>query len=768
MNLEVKSLSTESEITLDLFGMTCANCALRIEKGLNKQEGVQEARVNFARETAYVKYKDSIQKEDLYLKVKSLGYSASEHSEANKNISEEKHREELKKLKQRFIISALLSLPLLYSMVSHVSFLSFLPLPAVFMHPWFQFLLASPVQFWIGFPFYIGAYRSLRNGSANMDVLVVMGTSAAYFYSFIFSLLVGIQSSDIFFLKIYEHAEHLGHSTFPALYYETSAVLLTIILVGKWIETVVRGQSSQAIQALFELKAPLAKIKKQDDWVEVPSEYIKVKDWIMVTAGEKIPTDGIVREGESSVDESMLTGESLPVEKKTNSKVLGGTINGNGTLMVEAEKVGSDTVLASIIRTVEEAQGSKAPLQKIADKISAVFVPVVVFLALADFLLWLFVIEPGNFSGALEKAIAILVIACPCALGLATPVSLLVGTGKAATRGILFRNAESLELAASIDTIAFDKTGTLTEGKPFVVNYKSNVDEKDQDKQNKILQIFASIESGSEHPLAKAVVNYAKDKSLSLLPFADIVVESGGGVSGKVQDWKISIGKLSFLNSNNISIESDLQELASDWERKGSTVFYAYAFFDNSNNQAIFALEDKLKQGSIEAIRALVALGIKPVLLTGDNEITAQKIAEKVGIQKVYASLLPKDKLDRINELKSQNFKVGMAGDGINDAPALASADLGIAMGTGTDVAIETAGVVLVKGDLERLVDVIKISRSTVKNIRQNFFWALGYNALGIPIAGIGLLAPWLSGAAMAFSSISVVLNALSLKLKKD
>ncbi len=763
--MEVKSHNNESEITLDLFGMTCANCALRIEKGLSKQEGVQEARVNFARETAYIKYDDSIPKEDLFLKVKSLGYLATEHTAANKNLSDEKHQEELTSLRNRFFISTLLSLPLLYSMVSHVSILSFLPLPTIFMHPWFQFLLATPVQFWIGFPFYIGAYRALRNKSSNMDVLVVMGTSAAYFYSFGFSLIQGIQSSDIFYLKVYEHAEHVFYSAFPALYYETSAVLLTIILLGKWIETVVRGQSSKAIQALFDLKAPVAKIKKQDSWVQVPSEFIKVKDLIMVTAGEKIPTDGVVREGESSVDESMLTGESLPIEKRVNAQVLGGTINGNGTLVIEAEKIGSDTVLASIIRTVEEAQASKAPLQKIADKISGVFVPVVVLLAIADFVLWLFVIEPGNFPGALEKAIAILVIACPCALGLATPVSLLVGTGKAASQGILFRNAESLELAAVVNIIAFDKTGTLTEGKPFVVNYKTNEHSQNDDK---LLQVFASIEAASEHSLAKAVVAYAKQKNIPLLPFADIQVESGGGVSGKVQDLKVSMGKLSFLHSKNLSLDAELQEVALNWEENGCTVFYSVAWNEKTNYQAIFALDDKVKKGSANAIRNLIALGIEPILLTGDNEVTAKKIAQQLGIQKVFASLLPKDKLDKINELKNQGLKVGMAGDGINDAPALASAHLGIAMGTGTDVAIQTAGVVLVKGDLERLCDVIRISRSTVRNIHQNFFWALGYNALGIPMAGMGLLAPWLSGAAMAFSSISVVLNALSLKLKQN
>lgn len=770
--MEAKSIHKElvaanKEITLDLFGMTCANCALRIEKGLNKQDGIEEARVNFARETAYVKYKADIQKDTIFEKVKSLGYSASEHSAENKSKSEDKHKSELNKLKQRLLFSAALSLPLLYTMVSHVRFLSFLPLPPILMHPWFQFLLASPIQFWIGFPFILGAYRALRNGSSNMDVLVVMGTSAAYFYSLGFSIIEGYNQSDIFFLNSFEHYEHLskGHTVFPALYYETSAVLLTIILVGKWIETVVRGKSSQAIEALFNLKAPRALIKKQDSWVEVLSEFIKVKDLIMVKAGEKIPTDSLVMEGNSSVDESMLTGESLPVDKKKDSLVLGGTINGSGTLILQAQKVGSETLLASIIRTVEDAQSSKAPLQKIADKISGIFVPIVISISILDFFIWFLFLEPGNIPGALEKAIAILVIACPCALGLATPVSLLVGTGKAASKGILFRNAESLELASSIDTIAFDKTGTLTEGRPFVVNYLTNTEGA---KIHNFLKIVASLESGSEHPLGKALLTYAQQQSLGLLPFQDIQIESGGGLSGKIEDWKAMVGKLTYLEAYGNSFDEKLKDQASIWEKNGCTVFYAIISKENEIQQGIFAMEDKLKPGSIQAIQDLKQMGIEPILLTGDNLVTAQKIAEEVGIDAVYSSLNPLDKQNWIRKLQAQNRKIAMAGDGINDAPALASADLGIAMGKGTDVAIEAAGVVLVKGDLERLVDVIRISKNTVRNIRQNFFWALGYNALGIPIAGIGLLAPWLSGAAMAFSSISVVLNALSLNLKKD
>ncbi|MBP7280622.1 MAG: copper-translocating P-type ATPase [Leptospiraceae bacterium] len=761
--METKSnLNENQEITLDLFGMTCANCALRIEKGLRKVAGVEDARVNFARETAYVRFDKQVKPEELFSKVESLGYKASEHSEANAGEAEDKHNAELKKLKFRFIVSALLSIPLLYTMVSHFSVLSFLPLPAIMMNPWFQFLLATPVQFWIGMPFYVGAYRALRNKAANMDVLVAIGTSAAYGYSLVVSILQGLNQNDFFFLNVMKHIEHLGHSAFPPLYYETSAVLLTFILGGKWIETVVRGKSSSAIKALLKLKPETARVKKENDWIEVPSEYLKVGDLILVKPGEKIPTDAVVLEGTSSVDESMLTGESLPVEKVVTSKVLGGTINGNGALVLRTEKVGSETVLAGIIRIVEDAQVSRAPLQKIADQISGVFVPIVVLLATLDFVLWYFFLEPGLVNGALEKAIAILVIACPCALGLATPVSLLVGTGKAAAKGILFRNAEALETAAFINTIAFDKTGTLTEGKPFVVNFKTTAE-----KGEFALSKIASAESGSEHPLAGAIVNFAKEKKVSLSKFENLQIESGGGVFALVEGNEVLVGKKTYLQKLGHNPPEEILQIAESWERAGSTVVFAITIGTNTA-WTILAIEDKLKETSKLAIEKLKSLGIEPVLLTGDNENTARKIAGQVGIQKVFASLLPEDKAKSIASLKAEGKRVAMAGDGINDAPAIASADIGIAMGTGTDVAIETAGVVLVKGDLLRLIDVIRISRGTVRNIRQNFFWALCYNAIGIPIAGIGLLAPWISGAAMAFSSISVVLNALSLNWKKE
>ncbi|MGJ4745273.1 heavy metal translocating P-type ATPase [Leptospira sp. SA-E8] len=782
---EVKTFSPEertSEITLDLFGMTCANCARRIETGLNKVEGVEEARVNFGRETAFVRFKDSIEPSQLFSKVESLGYSAKEHSENNYKETEELHRKERSKLRSRFFISLLFASPLFYSMVSHFSFLEFLPNPKALMHPWVQFVLAFPVQFWIGFPFYRSAFRAIKNGSANMDVLVALGTSAAFGYSFILSILQGIEQGDLFFLSFWEEGAHI-HSL-PPLYYETSAVLLCFILAGKWMEAEAKGKSSSAIQTLLELKPEAARIKKEEGWSEIPTEYVKKGDILQVRPGEKFPVDGVVTDGFSSVDESMLTGESLPLDKKKDGQVFGGTVNGNGNLIVQATSVGSETVLASIIKTVEEAQSSKAPIQKIADKISAVFVPAVILISLFNFLLWFFFLEAGELGSALEKSIAILVIACPCALGLATPISILVGTGKAASLGILFRNSEVLETTASLDLIAFDKTGTITEGNPSVTGYKFVGREAD------LLSSSASAESGSSHPLGKAIVSFVKAKGNSIFSPENLQTVPGLGITAKVNKNNIKIGKLEFFDQKE-SLPKDLLEISNSWEKEGKTVVWARSENEesvNSNSSAgpsanisnstvdsavgtptwiIFAIEDTIRQNAKSALEKLDFLGIETLLLTGDHQSVAESISSKVGIKNVHASLLPKDKAEILSDLQAKGKTVGMTGDGINDSPALAKADVGFAMGTGTGVAIETAGVVLVKGDLEKIAEAILIAKATTGNIRQNFFWALAYNTLGIPIAAAGLLAPWIAGAMMAFSSVSVVLNALRLR-KKD
>lgn len=625
------------------------------------------------------------------------------------------------------------------------------------MNPWVQFVFAAPVQFWIGFPFYRGAFRALRNGAANMDVLVALGTTAAFGYSLAISLVTGITVGDPFFLIT---GNHSAHSIYPPLYYETSAVLLTFLLGGKWMEAVAKGRSSQAIQSLLELKPETARIRKSEEWVEVPSEYLKPGDEIQIRPGERMPTDGTVLNGSSAVDESMLTGESLPVEKYAGSRVMGGTINGNGALIIRADKVGSDTLLSSIIRTVEDAQASRAPIQRIADRISSVFVPSVVLIAGLDFILWFFWLEPGILGAALEKSIAVLVIACPCALGLATPVSLLVGTGKAASQGILFRNAEALETAATLEVLAFDKTGTLTEGRPAVEEILTiGVGESE------ILQKIASAESVSEHPLAKAILEFGKEKGLRMELPTDFQAEPGGGMRARIDDEFVIVGKAEFLSSNIQDLPQELIARSKIWEAEGKTVVWGKV--DGMiPSWIILSLQDKLKDTAKEAIDELKRLGLELALLTGDHKLTAESIASKVGITEVHASLHPKEKSEVIRSIQATGKKVGMAGDGINDAPALAKAEVGFAMGNGTDIAMETAGVVLVKGDLRRLADAIRISRATVRNIRENLFWALAYNALGIPIAAAGYLAPWIAGAAMAFSSVSVVGNALRLKRK--
>ncbi|PKA17240.1 heavy metal translocating P-type ATPase [Leptospira haakeii] len=757
---EAKTFSPEeksSEITLDLFGMTCANCARRIEIGLNKVPGVEEARVNFGRETAFVRFSESVNSSELFSKVESLGYSAKEHSENNYKETEELHRKERSKLRFRFLISLLFASPLFYSMVSHFSFLEFLPNPKALMHPWIQFVLAFPVQFWIGFPFYKSAFRAIKNGSANMDVLVSLGTSAAFGYSFILSILQGVQQGDLFFSSFWEEGAHI-HSL-PPLYYETSAVLLCFILAGKWMEAEAKGKSSSAIQTLLELKSETARIKKEEGWSEIPTEYVKKGDILQVRPGEKFPVDALVLEGFSSVDESMLTGESLPLDKKKDSQVFGGTVNGNGNLIVQATSVGSETVLASIIKTVEEAQSSKAPIQKIADKISAVFVPAVILISLFNFLLWFFFLEAGELGSALEKSIAILVIACPCALGLATPISILVGTGKAASLGILFRNSEVLETTASLNLIAFDKTGTITEGNPSVTDYKFIGEESD------LLSSSASVESASSHPLGKAIVSFVRLKGHSVLSPENLQTVPGLGITAKVNQNKIKIGKLEFFEDKE-SLPKDLLEVSNSWEKEGKTIVWARSENEKSPTWIIFAIEDTIRQNAKSALEKLDSLGIETLLLTGDHASVAENISSKVGIKNVYASLLPKDKAEILSNQQSKGKTVGMTGDGINDSPALAKADVGFAMGTGTGVAIETAGVVLVKGDLEKIAEAILIAKATTGNIRQNFFWALAYNTLGIPIAAAGLLAPWIAGAMMAFSSVSVVLNALRLKRK--
>lgn len=727
--------------TLQITGMTCAACANRIEKGLNRMDGV-EANVNFALETAQVKYTaEQVSMDDILKKVSQLGYQAA--IKQSEQDTEEARKAEINKQKLRLIVSAVLSFPLLWAMAGHFSFTSFIWTPELFMNPWFQLILATPVQFIIGGTFYIGAYKALRNKSANMDVLVALGTSAAYFYSLYLSL----------------DSLSMNHGHTPQLYYETSSVLITLILLGKWFEVLAKGRSSQAIKTLMGLQAKTALVLKDGIETSVPIEEVVPGDVLIVKPGEKIPVDGEVVFGASAVDESMLTGESIPVEKREGDTVIGATVNKNGSLRIRATKVGRDTALAQIIRVVEEAQGSKAPIQRVADVISGIFVPIVVGIALITFLVWFFIVEPGSFAGALEKAIAVLVIACPCALGLATPTSIMAGSGRAAEYGILFKGGEHLETAQALDTIVLDKTGTITRGQPELERI---VPAAGWNESN-LLRLAGAAERSSEHPLAEAVVAGARARGHELPEASAFEAVPGHGIAAVVEGRRVLAGTRRLMAREGVDASAALDGMTA-LEEAGKTVLLLAV---DGQYAGMLAVSDQVKDSSRQAVARLKQLGLRVVMITGDNERTAKSIAAEVGIDEVLAEVLPEGKAAEVKRLQEQGRKVAMVGDGINDAPALAMADVGIAIGTGTDVAMEAADVTLMRGDLEGVPDAILMSKRTMRNIKQNLFWALAYNSIGIPVAAAGFLAPWLAGAAMALSSVSVVLNALRLQRVK-
>lgn len=724
----------------DITGMTCAACSARIEKGLNKMPGVANANVNLALERATIEFNPSeVTIADIIAKVEKLGYSAHQKQEDQQQID---YREQhIKDQQRKFIISAILSLPLLWTMVGHFSFTSFLYLPDILMNPWVQMVLATPVQFIIGKQFYVGAYKSLRSGSANMDVLVVMGTSAAYFYS------------------VYQAIVTSGTHHGPHLYFETSAVLITLILLGKLFEAKAKGRSSEAIKKLMGLQAKTAIVVQEGVEIEIPLEEVVIGDTILVKPGEKIPVDGVVVEGTSAVDESMLTGESLPVDKNAGDEIYGSTINKNGFIKMKATKVGRDTALAQIIKVVENAQGSKAPIQRMADQISGIFVPIVVAFAILTFVVWIIWVRPGEFTPALEVLIAVLVIACPCALGLATPTSIMAGSGRAAEFGILFKGGEHLEQTQSIDTVVVDKTGTVTHGKPVLtdVTVASGIDEV------YFLSLIGAAEKQSEHPLAQAIVEGIQEKGIELGNVEFFEAIPGYGVQATVSGQGVLIGTRRLMHQYGIKIEAVLPVME-ELEKDGKTAVLAGI---NGQYAGLVAVADTIKETSREAIERLQKMGIKVIMMTGDNERTAQAIGKEVGVDSVIAEVLPEGKAEEVKKLQQQGKKVAMVGDGINDAPALATADIGMAIGTGTDVAMEAADITLIRGDLNSIADAILMSHKTMRNIKQNLFWAFAYNTIGIPIAAIGLLAPWVAGAAMAFSSVSVVLNALRLQRVK-
>ncbi|MBZ5751139.1 heavy metal translocating P-type ATPase [Metabacillus rhizolycopersici] len=724
----------------DITGMTCAACSTRIEKGLNKMEGIASANVNLALEKATIEFNPSeVTIADMIAKVEKLGYGAHQKQEDKEQVD---YREKAIKDQQRkFIISAILSLPLLWTMVGHFSFTSFLYVPQFLMNPWIQMILATPVQFIIGKQFYVGAYKALRNGSANMDVLVVMGTSAAYFYS------------------VYQAIVTAGTHHGPHLYFETSAVLITLILLGKLFEVKAKGRSSEAIKKLMGLQAKTAIVLRDGVEKEIPLEEVMIGDTILVKPGGKIPVDGEVLEGTTAVDESMLTGESLPVDKKAGDVLYGSTINKNGFIKMTTTKVGRDTALAQIIKVVEDAQGSKAPIQRLADQISGIFVPIVVGIAIITFLVWFIWVQPGNFTQALEVLIAVLVIACPCALGLATPTSIMSGSGRAAEFGVLFKGGEHLEQTQSIDTVVVDKTGTITHGKPVL----TDVLLEDGQDEEKFLSLIGAAEKQSEHPLAQAIVQGIQDKDIELGKVQFFEAIPGYGIQATVSGQGVVIGTRKLMQQYGIDITAVLP-MMEKLEHNGKTAMLAAI---NGQYAGLVAVADTIKDTSREAVRRLQEMGIKVIMMTGDNRLTAQAIGKEVGVDAVIAEVLPEGKAEEVKKLQQQGKKVAMVGDGINDAPALATADIGMAIGTGTDVAMEASDVTLIRGDLNSIADAIIMSRKTMRNIKQNLFWAFGYNTLGIPIAAIGLLAPWVAGAAMAFSSVSVVLNALRLQRVK-
>mgnify|MGYP000920877619 CR=1 FL=1 len=727
-----------NKIDLKLAGMSCAACAARIERGLNRLEGVQKAAVNFAAEKATVQYDSSqIKVSDLIKMVEDLGYQAENAGEVSRDREKEEREKEIKRLRVELVASALLSSPLILAMV-----FTLLGIDVPLLHnQYFQLAVATPVQFIIGQRFYKNAYHALKAKSANMDVLIAMGTSAAYFFSLY----------NVFFQPL------KPGMIMKDLYFEAAAVIITLILLGKYLEAVAKGKTSEAIKKLAGLQAKTARIERNGQEIDIPIEEVEEGEIIIVRPGEKVPVDGVVIEGSSSLDESMLTGESIPVEKRTGDEVIGATINKFGTFKFQATKVGKDTVLAQIIAMVEDAQGSKAPIQKIADQVSGVFVPVVIGIALITFFVRYFGVDHGqSITPALVSAVSVLVIACPCALGLATPTAIMVGTGKGAENGILIKGGEHLETAYKLNAVVLDKTGTITKGEPEVTDiilFRGK-------KENEILELAAAAEKKSEHPLGAAIYEKGKKEFANILDPEEFSAIPGRGVYAVIKEKQIYLGTRKLMTEKGIEI-THAEATVAKLEDEGKT---AMLMAINNKVEAVLAVADTVKEHSREAIAELQRMGIEVYMLTGDNKRTAQAIAKDVGISQVLAEVLPENKAEEIEKLKKQGKVVGMVGDGINDAPALVVADVGMAIGTGTDVAMEAADITLMRGDLRSIPTAIRLSRKTMVKIKQNLFWAFIYNIIGIPFAAFGFLSPVIAGAAMAFSSVSVVTNSLSLK----
>jgi Cu+-exporting ATPase len=714
----------QKKISVNIKGMTCASCVNRIEKALNKNEGMTSASVNLATEQANILFDDSILKTSKIVDIISnAGYEASLEASSTKE-------NDLKKEKCFIIFAVVLTLPLAVPML--IELFGFHVMPS----PWLQLILATPIQFIIGARFYKSAWGAIKAKTGNMELLVAIGTTAAWGLS-LYLLLQG----------------HIH------LYFEGSAVVITLVLVGKYFEARAKMQTTASIKALQALKPLTAKVLRNNSELEISVEELKLSDLVLIRPGERVPVDGIIKKGKTQVDESLITGEGLPVDKVESDKVVGGSINGDGLIQVEVTALGSETVLARIIRMVEDTQAAKAPIQRLVDKVSGYFVPTVLMIALITILTTAYIL--GNWETAIIQGVAVLVIACPCALGLATPTSIMIGTGVAAKAGILIKDAEALEITHSVTIIAFDKTGTLTEGKPSLGQlYTFGKPEIE------ILTLLATIQNGSEHPLAKAILNHASKKNISLLQATSTKALPGRGVEAEINNTKYVVASKKFLTEFNIKDELVLS-MAHDREILGETVSFLVELPINKVI-GIVTFKDTIKESAKSTIKKLKELGIKPIMLTGDNQESANLVAKELGIDFVRAEILPQDKSEIIQELKRQGEIVAMVGDGINDAPALAAAHVGIAMSTGTDVAMQSAGITLMRGNPLLIPDAISISRKTYSKIKQNLFWAFIYNVIGIPLAAFGYLNPVVAGAAMAMSSVSVVTNSLLLRRWKS
>ena len=744
-----------TQVILQLRGMSCVVCAKNIENALSSIRGVKQCNVNFGAEQATVIYdSDQTTLQSLLSVVESAGYQAQPIQEENgwidQNDAEQQARSaENRELNRKIWLGGTISTILVLGSLPAMTGVT-IPLVPMWLHNfWLQAILTAPVQFWCGKSFYINAWKSLKRRTATMDTLIALGTSAAYFYS----LWVTIDPT---FLT--------AQGLISSVYYETSAVVTTLILLGKLFESRAKKQTSSAIRQLMGLQPRTARIIRNGEIVEIPIATVQINDIVMVRPGEQIPVDGKVLTGSSTVDEAMISGESVPVTKQPGDEVIGATLNKMGSFQFQATRVGKDTFLAQIVKLVQQAQGSKAPIQRFADRVTGWFVPVVIAIAIATFILWYNWM--GNLTLALVTTVEVLIIACPCALGLATPTSIMVGTGKGAEYGILIKSAESLELAHRLQTIVFDKTGTLTQGQPTVTDFVTVKGTANQ-HELKLLKLAASIEQNSEHPLAESIVRYAYSQQITPTEVQDFEAIAGHGVKGTVSTHKVQIGTHRWMQELGI----DINPLSQDWERleaQGKTVV---GLAVDRQVEGLFAISDALKPSSVSAVKTLQAMGVEVIMLTGDNRRTANAIAHETGIQKVIAEIRPGQKAAEIARLQQQGKRVAMVGDGINDALALAQADVGIAIGTGTDVAISASDITLISGNLQGVVTAIQLSRATMRNIRQNLFFAFLYNIAGIPIAAgilfpfLGwLLSPVIAGGAMALSSVSVVTNALRLR----